>query len=384
MIPAPKNVVAGHRPARSAVPRVTAGPSHRGADAIPEWHTDFAVDLDRLASLLGAGLSPAVAWGHIVNRARPAPATTRKTFSPETARPRPRWARGMRPSVRPERGIAVASPARITAVEAALHAGEDPATALMGPARSPSTTGHAPLSDAELPWHRLAAVWSASALTGAALAEGIRVLAKTLRARARVARDVAASAAGPRASARLVGVIPLLSLFFGEALGFPIVYTLVGTPPGRVLLAVGLLLLLLTALWIRLLVRRAFLAIPEDDVLLDLTAMMLGAGIAPASARWQAHQILARCRLDASESADERLRETLGLAHDVGVPAQELLHAEAQDLRERRARALQRAATALETKLLIPLGVGALPAFVCLGVGPLILSLLGQMLSSPT
>jgi tight adherence protein B len=58
------------------------------------------------------------------------------------------------------------------------------------------------------------------------------------------------------------------------------------------------------------------------------------------------------------------------------VPASGLLHAEAQELRRRsRTRARLRAA-ALGAQLLLPLGVCILPAFIALGVAPIVIAIL--------
>jgi pilus assembly protein TadC len=59
-----------------------------------------------------------------------------------------------------------------------------------------------------------------------------------------------------------------------------------------------------------------------------------------------------------------------------GAPSAAIVHARAAQLRRRQNRALERRAAALGVRLVVPLGVCALPAFACLGVIPVVLALL--------
>ena len=68
----------------------------------------------------------------------------------------------------------------------------------------------------------------------------------------------------------------------------------------------------------------------------------------------------------------------LAFARDAGVPAVVLLRSEA-DGRRRTARALAATRAAeLETRLLLPLGLCVLPAFVLLGVVPIALAIVSS------
>jgi len=59
-----------------------------------------------------------------------------------------------------------------------------------------------------------------------------------------------------------------------------------------------------------------------------------------------------------------------------GAPSAVLLRAEATRLRQERQRELQRRAAALGVKLVLPMGLCALPAFMLLGVVPVLIALL--------
>jgi pilus assembly protein TadC len=70
------------------------------------------------------------------------------------------------------------------------------------------------------------------------------------------------------------------------------------------------------------------------------------------------------------------LRDALGFAAVTGVPSSAILYAQAARLRREQFRAAERRAAALGVKLVVPLGLCSLPAFVCLGIVPVLLAML--------
>jgi hypothetical protein len=70
------------------------------------------------------------------------------------------------------------------------------------------------------------------------------------------------------------------------------------------------------------------------------------------------------------------LRDALGFAALTGVPSSAILYAQAARLRREHFRSAERRAAALGVKLVIPLGLCSLPAFVCLGIVPVLLAML--------
>lgn len=69
------------------------------------------------------------------------------------------------------------------------------------------------------------------------------------------------------------------------------------------------------------------------------------------------------------------LRDALGFAAVTGAPSSAILYAQAARLRRERFRAAEKRAASLGVKLVIPLGLCSLPAFICLGVVPVLLAL---------
>ncbi|MDQ0767737.1 pilus assembly protein TadC [Pseudarthrobacter defluvii] len=69
------------------------------------------------------------------------------------------------------------------------------------------------------------------------------------------------------------------------------------------------------------------------------------------------------------------LRDALGFAALTGAPSAAILYAQAARLRRERFRAAEKRAASLGVKLVVPLGLCSLPAFICLGVVPVLLAL---------
>ena len=69
------------------------------------------------------------------------------------------------------------------------------------------------------------------------------------------------------------------------------------------------------------------------------------------------------------------MRDALGFAAVTGAPSSAILYAQAARLRRGRFRAAEKRAASLGVKLVVPLGLCSLPAFICLGVVPVLLAL---------
>ena len=70
------------------------------------------------------------------------------------------------------------------------------------------------------------------------------------------------------------------------------------------------------------------------------------------------------------------LRDALGFAAVTGAPSSAILYAQAARMRREQFRSAEKRAAALGVKLVVPLGLCSLPAFVCLGVVPVLLAML--------
>lgn len=80
--------------------------------------------------------------------------------------------------------------------------------------------------------------------------------------------------------------------------------------------------------------------------------------------------------------AADALRRCLELSASTGAPAAPLLRAAAADLRRRRRRSAEQAAARLGVRVVLPLGLCALPGFAAWGVVPVVVGLASTVLGS--
>lgn len=221
------------------------------------------------------------------------------------------------------------------------------------------------------PWREVAAAWHVATTVGAPLARTLRGMAEALRDAEQARDDIRVALAEPAATARLVGWLPLVAVALALLLGFDIVAT-VRHPIGAACLIAGALLMLGAQLWTRRLVARARPVGGIPGMSAELLAIALSSGVSIG----RAEDVLAA--VDVSAAAADR--EVLDLSSTAGVPAVELLRATAE-LERHRARIDGRMRAAqLSSRLLLPLGVCTLPAFLLIGVAPMLLS---AMTSTP-
>lgn len=225
-----------------------------------------------------------------------------------------------------------------------------------------------------IPWRIIGLVWDLGDTTGAPLGDALAAAAETIRDAAARERDLAASRAGPVASARLIAAMPVLALLGGMALGSDSLGALFGTELGRWAGGLGVVLSAVGAGWAARLVRG--MRVREDPPGLRHLALTVGlsAGLGPGSARARADELLRVHGFGASVHAGDGER-ALDIAERSGAPASRLL---AGEHGRRRAEAVLRGRLATErlaVRLLLPLGVCGLPAFLLIGVLPVALSL---------
>lgn len=225
--------------------------------------------------------------------------------------------------------------------------------------------------------------------------------------------------AAPRATGRILSWLPLLGLGLGVLMGSDPVGVLTGSILGALTGMLGLGLAFAGRRWTAALVHRAEVesirpstgasnaesetekpaspagAAPVDTALvLELLAAQLRAGLAPLAALGtlaealnsrSLHAVCQRLQMGSgwgsawSGSAAGtfgELRDALAPAYTGGAPSTALLLslADAHRLSERRA--AERAAGKLSVALVVPLGLCSLPAFICLGIVPILISLL--------
>ncbi|HWM35251.1 MAG TPA: type II secretion system F family protein [Pseudolysinimonas sp.] len=285
-------------------------------------YDELAVLVQRLAVLTSAGIPAASAWRHVADAAPDGPAAG--------------VARGLE--------AAHDIPARITA-----SAGESSALRV------------------------LAAVWGVAAEAGAALAPALERTAGVLRDLGRGEREVEVALAGPAATSRVVLALPALAVLLGVLLGFDMAGAFASLP-GLVCLALAGALVAVAVRWNRRLLHWAREHDASSGLGCELYAIALSGGMSIE----RAGHLVERCCREAGLAPADDTGAVLAFARRAGVPVVALLRAEADAARHHARTAAAERAVRLETRLLLPLGLCVLPAFVLAGVVPMGLAILSS------
>lgn len=254
----------------------------------------------------------------------------------------------------------------LPAIAERIAAGSDPAPAIAA-ADGPE-------------WRLTAAAWDLAERSGAPLAPALERLARALRSLHELRERRRTLLAAPVSTIRLVTLLPLLSIAMGTMLGFePLTVLLSAT--GVWLLVLGGALLTLGVVWSRALVSQVEQQDSVTGLEFELLAIALGGGAPPeralervvgcadaAGAEW--------IRFDAFAHTGA-VRRTLEAAAQLGAPVGGLLLEEATASRAFAHAELQRSAERLGIRVLVPLGACVLPAFIVLGVLPVLFAMLG-------
>lgn len=237
----------------------------------------------------------------------------------------------------------------------------------------------APSAD-EQAWRGLAAAWQVATDAGASLAPSLRQLASSLRDLSQTRRDLGVALVGPLATARMVMILPVVGVLFGLALGFDTLGTLFTTLPGWVCLVLGVGLMAIARRWNRKLVAGARPTLLTPGLSLDLMAIAVSGGASLARASAAVDEARMRCGL-ADDGGAVAVEAALSLSRRAGVPAAALLRSEAEEARRDARSAGQAAAAKLAVTLMLPLGLCILPAFMLLGVAPLLIAIVTSTVS---
>lgn len=355
------------------------GLSRRRADADPPIE-EVAQVTQHLAVLLSAGVSPVSAWGYLL--------PVEPVGSPPGGPDDPRA--DLRADSRGDSDADSRADPRDTSptarvIRAAAGAGRRGESIADAVADEAHELG-GQVGDA---WLGLAAAWEVATQAGAPLAGCLRELAASFRELGQVHRDLTVALAGPAATARMVMALPVVGILFGSLMGFNTLRTLFLTVPGAICLVAGAGLMLAGSRWNRRLVRAARARDPTPGLQLDLTAIGMAGGGSVDRARTLVRSTVERFGLDRPDrpgadgsDSDAAITRVLDLSGRAGVPAAELLRSEADQLRRDARSEGQRRAATLAVTLMIPLGVCVLPAFMLVGVVPLLLTVLSSTLTT--
>ena len=232
-----------------------------------------------------------------------------------------------------------------------------------------------------------------STALGAPLADILQTVAGGVAESGRAEASRRAALAGPRSTARLLACLPVVGLGLGMLVGADPASLLLDGGLGSAVGALGIGLMVVGHLVTRRLIRAATAEgdVVDEALVLDLAAAALSAGAsvpgvltalgqalvlgAPWEEAWQAPED------DQWRARRSRLESCLRPGWEDGASPAALLEATAASLRAGRHARDEEAAERLAVRLVLPLGACHLPAFVILGIAPVVASVGMSMLS---
>lgn len=158
-----------------------------------------------------------------------------------------------------------------SSLEAELQSGQAPAVALVRAAGVPPawpsalaavriggdvSAGLRADAQAQPILGQLAACWEVAAHTGSGLAQSVAMLAESARTREELEATLNAELAGPRATARVLAMLPIVGILLGVSLGADPVAWLTGSAVGRLCAFGGLAFTIAGWSWANLFVRK--------------------------------------------------------------------------------------------------------------------------------
>lgn len=224
------------------------------------------------------------------------------------------------------------------------------------------------------------ACWDVAIESGAAPGRFLARLSEVLSSSAHSLRQAEVAASGPRATIRLVMMLPIASLLLAQIAGIPAVTELVATVWGWCLAIIGVALLWISRRWMNRLVRRAQRMSWACGLAPELVAMVLRSGGSPTAA-WQLVDALPHegYRTVEARTEDAQIcRRAIEQADEWGIPVAALLELQASLQRRTQQQEREVQMATLGVRVMLPLGMCVLPAFVLLAVIPTVLALLSS------
>lgn len=226
----------------------------------------------------------------------------------------------------------------------------------------------------------LVTIWNLVGQTGAPPAQLLKTCSEALEAAAENERIARVHLAGPQAATRVVMVLPLVALFAAAVTGYSPVAFLLLNPLGWVLLLFAAGMVWLASRWSARMVRGAQQWEWARGMPAEVMALLLRAGCSLAHARDVAGQISREYSATSRHSENElrQCDEYISLAQATGVSLYSLLRSVAQHERSAAREQAHQRTEKLTVSLMLPLGLCILPAFIAVGVVPIVVSIISS------
>ncbi|NDE88503.1 MAG: hypothetical protein EB055_00770 [Micrococcales bacterium] len=218
-----------------------------------------------------------------------------------------------------------------------------------------------------------------AAISGTAVARELELIAQLVAGRERASRRIKIAQASPKASAQLVIFLPLVTIVLAQFLGMDIIGTILAKPALLVSLSLGILLLAGARFISNRLISKASPKANNLGCYLLGVAIASSAGLSINQAQNLAAEIYQECfRCLPSEMELKAMAEVSALVSRTGSSVGDALRKQAENLQSEMTTKSEIAIEKLQIKLLLPLGLAVLPAFVLIAVVPLMVSMVGS------
>jgi tight adherence protein B len=214
--------------------------------------------------------------------------------------------------------------------------------------------------------------------SGSAVSSELEFVAELFAARERNMQRIEIAHASPKSTARLMLLLPLLILGMAEFLGWGVLGSLAQRPIITLSIFLGLALLLISKVITSSLLKRAKPAESFLGFYLLGVALQISGGTNLYLAQSRATEIYTDI-FDGLPPQEELavMEQIADLVEQKGARANELLRKQAKLMQEQAQQATELKIEKLGVKLMVPLGLGVLPAFVFLAIVPLMVTTLG-------
>jgi tight adherence protein B len=224
----------------------------------------------------------------------------------------------------------------------------------------------AELSEAQS--ERFEKVWQLARHVGSAPAVALERLASVFESQEQTKRQIETAFAAPKATARLVGVLPLIALVFAQLASLNPMAIITGSTVGTLSFGFGLLLLVAGQRWSNRLILKAQPSDIDPGSYLDAINLGLQSGLAPEAAINGAG--------NPSDAESKTLERALEISRETGAELGSIISATADRLRLVQQSEAETKVAKLGVSLMVPLGLTVLPAFVLVAIVPIALGML--------
>lgn len=236
---------------------------------------------------------------------------------------------------------------------------------------------HCPRHGTSQPARELEAVWAYCLDVGAPLAATMTARADALEQLGRIYRSARSQSAGPKAASKLILSLPVVSIVLAALAGYNALPLLFGTGLGWILLGLGGGLLWLGHRWTARLISRAEQVESGAGLYAELLSLGLAAGLALDRAVEGAWNVCATVGGDYSDEQSQ-CRTVHAVAEETGASLVGLIRAVAGVRRDQLHERVRERMEKLAVSLTVPLGLCVLPAFICVGIVPIVMSILSS------